>query len=460
MSRLLKVIAAVLVLGGAAAGAAWYFFGRSGAPSTYRTAPVRRTDIVSTISSTGTVVPEDVVDVGAQVNGQIAAFGLDKDGRTVDYRSSVDEGMLLARIDDSLYAADVKADLAQLDQAKAQVEVAQANREQARAKLDQAQRDWDRAQRLGPSMALAQADYDAARSTFEQAVASLAVTEASITQAKASVSMAEAGLLRSQRSVTYCVIKSPVSGVIIDRRVDIGQTVVASLNAPSLFLIARDLSRMQVLVQVNEADIGNVNPGQRATFTVDAWPGRNFDGEVHQVRFNATMTQNVVTYTVEIVTENADLKLLPYLTANVRFIVARHEQVLAVPSAALRWSPRQAGAPAAGSRPGGAQGQTQQPRQGRSGGDDAGSGRPGGRSRAGGAGAAVWILKDGKPQAISVKAGINDGVMTEIETSDLSEGDEVIVAEVTAASASNGAGGPSGGGASPFTPQMFRGRGR
>src|SRR5262249_41659128 len=138
----------------------------------------------------------------------------------------------------------------------------------------------------------------------------------------------------------YCTIKSPVNGVIIDRRVDIGQTVVSSLSAPSLFLIAKDLSKMQVLVQVNEADIGHVKPGDPVTFTADAFPGDSFEGKVRKVRLNATQTQNVVTYTVEIVTDNSSLKLLPYLTANVRFVVDHREQVLAVPNAALRWSPK------------------------------------------------------------------------------------------------------------------------
>jgi HlyD family secretion protein len=164
------------------------------------------------------------------------------------------------------------------------------------------------------------------------------VGEAAILQAKAGLAQAEAVLRRAQRNLGYCTITSPVKGVIIDRRVNIGQTVVASLNAPSLFLIAKDLTRMQVWVAVNEADIGKIRPGQPVTFTVDAFQGETFRGEVGKIRLNASMTQNVVTYTVEIITDNASGRLLPYLTANVQFELSRASYVLMVPNAALRWT--------------------------------------------------------------------------------------------------------------------------
>ena len=163
--------------------------------------------------------------------------------------------------------------------------------------------------------------------------------KAAIVQAQGTVSQAEATLKRALQNLSYCTIISPVKGVIIDRRVNIGQTVVASLNAPSLFLLAKDLKRLQVWVSVNEADIGHIKPGQAVTFTVDAFPGEVFSGEVGKVRLNATMTQNVVTYTVEIITDNSNGKLLPYLTANVTFIVGERKNVLLVPNAALRWTP-------------------------------------------------------------------------------------------------------------------------
>ncbi len=176
--------------------------------------------------------------------------------------------------------------------------------------------------------------------TYEVAKANLAVGKAAVVQAQGTVSQAEATLQRALQNLDYCTIKSPVKGVIIDRRVNIGQTVVSSLNAPSLFLLAKDLNRLQVWVSVNEADIGRIKPGQPVTFTVDAQPGDVFPGKVGKIRLNATMTQNVVTYTVEVDTDNSGGKLFPYLTANVNFIVGERKNVLLVPNAALRWTPQ------------------------------------------------------------------------------------------------------------------------
>ena len=247
-----------------------------------------------------------MVDIGAQVAGRIVSFGKDKNGKEVDYGSVVEAGTVLARIDDALYAADAAAAKAQLAQAKAAVQKAEADLGQLQAKLFQTESDWARAQKLGPSDALSQTDFDAARAAYEVAKANLAVGKAAIVQAQGTVAQAEAVLKRALQNLSYCTIVSPVKGVIIDRRVNIGQTVVASLNAPSLFLIAKDLKRLQVWVSVNEADIGRIKPGQPVTFTVDAYPGEVFPGEVGKVRLNATMTQNVVTYTVEIITDNSE----------------------------------------------------------------------------------------------------------------------------------------------------------
>ena len=305
----------------------------------FRTVPVTQGDLLATISATGTVEPEELVDVGAQVAGKILSFGKDVAGKMVDYGSMVEEGTILAQIDDALYAADVAQTKAQLEQAKAGVVRAEADLGQLQAKLVQAERDWNRAKKLGPSDALSQSDYDAALSAHDVAKANVAVGKAAIAQATSSVAQATATLRRAQQNLDYCTIKSPVRGVIIDRRVNIGQTVVASLSAPSLFLIAKDLKRLQVWVAVNEADIGSISPGQPVTFTVDAFPGQVFQGQVGKMRLNATMTQNVVTYTVEVVTDNSDGKLLPYLTANVRFIVSNRTGVLLVPNTALRWTP-------------------------------------------------------------------------------------------------------------------------
>ena len=335
--RLLLTVLLVLIL---AAGGLWFWSRDRRGNASFRTAQVTRGDLMASISATGTVEPEEVVDVGAQVAGRIMAFGKDKNGKPVDYGSVVEPGMVLARIDDSLYVSDVESVKAQLAQNKAQVQYAQANLEQFKAKLYQATRDWDRAQKLGPSDALSQADYDAAQSAYETAKANVDVGKAAVVQAQKAVAQSAASLRRAQQNLDYCTIVSPVKGVIVDRRVNIGQTVVSSLSAPSLFLIAKDLTRIQVWASVNEADIGNIHPGQPVTFTVDAYPGATFHGEVGKIRLNATMTQNVVTYTVEVNTDNADGKLLPYLTANLKFMVAERKNVLLVPNPALRWVPR------------------------------------------------------------------------------------------------------------------------
>jgi HlyD family secretion protein len=425
----------------------WYQQRSRTAAVSYRTAQVKRQDITATISATGTVVPEDVVDVGTQVNGQIATFGKDTEGKTVDYRSTVKEGELLATIDDTVYAANVASDEAALAQAQAVVAVNQASKEQAVARLNQAGRDWDRAQKLGNTRALSQVDFDTAKSNFEQATAAVTLADAQIRQSQAQVAGAQAALARSRQNLIYCTIKSPVTGVIIDRRVDIGQTVVSSLNAPSLFLIAKDLARMQVLVQVNEADIGQVKPGASVTFTADAFPGESFKGTVRKVRLNATMTQNVVTYTVEIVTDNSSLKLLPYLTANVRFIIDKREDVLAVPNAALRWAPADAAPmPTDTASTGGGQ---RRPRNGDQPAADS-SGQPRAERPQRKPLSRVYVLRDGIPTAITVRPGLSDGTVTEVTSDELEDGDTVIVGENSAA------GGPAQTTSNPFAPTMNR----
>ena len=336
MKGALAGIAGLGIVGG---GVAWYVLRGGDSGATFRTAAVKRGDLLVAISATGTVVPEEVIDVGAQIAGQIVSFGKDAAGRTVDYGSMIEEGTVLAKIDDSLYAADAAQAEAQVQSGKATLQRAEADLGQLRAKLHQAERDWQRAQKLGPSEALAEATFDAYRSAYETAAANVAVGQAAILQARASLAQFEALFRRAQRNLGYTTIKSPVKGVIIDRRVNIGQTVVASLNAPSLFLIAKDLKRMQVWVSVNEADIGKIRPGLPVVFTVDAFPGETFRGEVGKVRLNASMTQNVVTYTVEVVTDNASGRLLPYLTANIQFEMDRRPGVFQVPNAALRFRP-------------------------------------------------------------------------------------------------------------------------
>ena len=243
--KILIVIVVVAVVG-VGVTAWWWLRSRTANAALFVTAPAKKGDVLATISATGTIEPEEVVDVGAQVAGQILTFGKDKDGKAIDYGSRVEADMVLAQIDDSLYTADAAQAAAQQAQAQAQLASAQANLEQSQAKFRQAERDWARAQKLGPSDALAQNVFDAYQGTFEAAKADVAVCEAAILQARGQIAQSDAAIMRTKRNLGYCVIKSPVKGVIIDRRVNIGQTVVASLNAPSLFLIAKDLTRIQV----------------------------------------------------------------------------------------------------------------------------------------------------------------------------------------------------------------------
>lgn len=434
-------VVAVVIVTLAGVTLAWRSSRGHEAENRYRLAPVKRASLVATISATGTVEPEEVVDIGAQVGGRISEFGTDKKGAPIDYGSAVEAGTVLARIDDSLYAADVASATATLAVSRANLVSAQANVLQMEAKETQAEQDWKRAEKLGPSEALAPSAYDQYKSNYEVAKANVAVAKAGVEQARATIAEAQAVLDRAQRNLGYCTISSPVKGVIIDRRVNIGQTVVSSLNAPSLFLLAKDLTRIQVWVSVNEADIGSIHPGMPATFTVDAFSGEVFHGRVGKVRLNATMTQNVVTYTVEVVTDNSSGRLLPYLTANVQFITGSREQVLAVPSEALRWQPRpdqvalpyRHGAPPSGSG-------TESEAAGQKGPQHQGT---------------LWVQEGNYVKPLSVQTGLTDGRQTEVEAPGLSEGLAVVSGEPTSQTVADG----SAPGASPFTPQFGRSRG-
>jgi HlyD family secretion protein len=404
MKRLSKTtIIAIVALGLIGIISVWYSHHSAGGQAlSYSTAEVKRGDLIITISATGTVEPEEVVDVGAQVAGIVNYFGKDKDGNSIDYGSVVEEGTVLAQIDDSLYAADVAMATAQL--------------QEANAKLYQAERDWSRAQKLGPSEALAESSYDAYKSAYDTA--------------KANVGIVEATLARARRNLNYCTIKSPVKGVIIDRRVNIGQTVVSSLNAPSLFLIAKDLKRMQVWVSVNETDIGNIHPSQPANFTVDAFPGEIFRGEVGKIRLNATMTQNVVTYTVEVITDNSSGKLFPYLTANVQFEARRSSNVLLVPNAALRWTPN-------------AQEVVPEFRTALEKAPEANQASSDG---------VVWVQQNSYVRPINVKLGLSDGTKTEVQGDEIKEGMKVITGQQQQKTADTGT-------TNPFVPQIRRSQG-
>jgi len=338
-----KIIRAVVMIAVIAAviAAVWYWknSGSGGTEYVFKTERAERGDIARTISASGTVEPEELVNVGAQVNGKIMSFGTDAEGKKIDYRSQVKAGMVLAQIDDVLYAAELRQCKAEKLQAEAAITAGKADIRQAKAREVLAERNWLRAQELYNKKAMAKSDFDAAESEWHSTQADTAAAEAALKKYEAQLAIAEAALVKAQRNMDYCVITSPVDGIIIDRRVSIGQTVVSNMSASSIFLIAKEFKKMQVWVSVNEADIGSIHPGMAVEFTVDAFPGTTFRGEVHKIRLNATMSQNVVTYIVEVVTDNSDGKLIPYLTANVKFILAEKKDVVNVSNAALRFRP-------------------------------------------------------------------------------------------------------------------------
>ena len=435
--------AACGLAGGAAAK--WWPGGSSDARS-FKVASIERGELRVAISATGTLEPEEVIDVGAQVAGKIQEFGRDPaSGQVIDYGSPVEEGAVLARIDPALFEQEVN--LAKAMYAKAQARLHQAQSEikatesavvrseavlaQTRAKLELADRDFARTRRLYETKVITDEQFDLHQSTVDTSRAAVLSDEATIVQSKIAVEKAKAAaeeaeadlqsadatLKRAQQNLQYTTIRAPIKGVIIDRRVNIGQTVVASLNAPSLFLIAKDLRRLQVWASVNEADIGRLAPGQRVTFNVDAFPNETFTGQVKQIRLNASMTQNVVTYTVVVDVENEGNKLLPYLTANVKFEVAQRDNALLVPNAALNWKPRRELIVES-------QREAKPPKS------------------------AVWVRDGRYVRAVPVKALDSDGTRTEIvpETGSesgsgsgtpLAEGAEVIVGENRAAAGTN-----------------------
>lgn len=417
----LAIVAVIIAL----AWGGWQKWGRRdrAAKPNFRTGTVTVGDLQKTISASGTIEPEELVDVGAQVNGPIVSFGKDSSGKEIDYGSPVREGMVLAVIDDATYNASFRQAEAQVMQAKANLLNAKAQKIQLQAKLTLAKNNYDRSVRLRPDNVIAESEYDSAKAEYEAAAANLNAADSTIAQAEAQIASAEALRDSAKRNLEYCTIKSPVQGVIIDRRVNIGQTVVSSMSASSLFLIAKDLKRMEIWVSVNEADIGSIFVGQKTSFQVDAFPGRVFTGRVGKIRLNASMSQNVVTYVVEVETDNSDGKLLPYLTANVDFVLDERSGVKLVPAAALRYLPDESLV---------SPGQLALYRQ-----------------RAARKARVVWVLRDGVLTGVPVKIGLSNGLLTEITEGDLRQG-ETVVTGVSAAAVS---GGGKAGGGNPFMPK-------
>jgi HlyD family secretion protein len=313
--RLIAVLLALLVAVGGAA--AWWGSRGEDAPK-YRTARVERGPLTAAVSATGTLNPVTSVSVGTQVSGQIKEL-------FADFNSPVKQGQLVARIDPETFQYRVR-------QAEADAEAARSALGRARVSMLNTQRDLARSKELVEKNFVSPADLDAKQATFDLAVADVKNAQATVAQREAALASARVDLGRTE-------IKAPVDGVVIKRSVDVGQTVAASLQAPELFIIAKDLRDMQVETSIDEADVGRIRDGQRATFTVDAFPGRTFNGAVKQVRKSALNSQNVVTYIVLISAANADGTLMPGMTANVRIVTDARDSVLKVQNAALRFRP-------------------------------------------------------------------------------------------------------------------------
>ncbi len=388
---------------------------REASPS-FPTAKVERGNLVRTISATGTVKLEEV-EVGAQVTGMIASFGSDPadPNKPLDCGSHVRRGMVLAQIDPTIYAAQVEF-------AEAALSAAGSSLLQLQAKRDQTERAWKRAQILRTKQAIADTDYDTAATDFRMAKASAAAGEAAVREAEATLRIAKTNL-------AYTTIKSPSDGVIIDRRVNVGQTVVASFNAPGLFLIAKDSRQMQVWASVGEADIGDIRPGQPARFTVKACMDQAFDGKVAQIRMNPVRHDAAITYTVVVAAENLG-EMLPDMTANLQFEVEHRPGVLLIPSNAISQPPQSPQpVPAAPAAPSGLAAH-------------AADATTFSLARLSGArhAARLWKeqrmhhhlwVKDGEGvRPIDVQVGSSNGAMTEITGKDVREGMEVVLGDV------------------------------
>lgn len=341
--RILLIVLLVLFGG----WGAFQVFGRKEAGQRFRTMKVERGEIRSVVTATGTINPFTTVLVGSQISGTIKEL-------YADFNSIVREGQVIAQIDPALFEAQVEQGRANLLNAQASLMNAQANLKTAEANLKKAEvavidakRSLDRNRELAEKKVIAQATLEAAETQYETALAQREVARAQLEAArsqvesgKAQVEQARASLKVSETNLRYTTIRSPVNGIVISRNVDVGQTVAASLQAPTLFTIAKDLTRMQVDTNVSEADIGRIAQGQVATFTVDAFPDRTFQGRVSEIRNAPQTIQNVVTYNVVIQVENRDLRLKPGMTANVSIEIEHKENILKVPNAALRFRPQ------------------------------------------------------------------------------------------------------------------------
>jgi HlyD family secretion protein len=380
--RKVAIIAAAAVV----LGITFFFVFRGGSSEVaYRTDAVTLGDVQQTVTATGTVNPVTTVQVGTQVSGTIKSL-------FADFNSRVKKGQIIAQIDPAFY--------------ETQLAQAQANADRADAAMRDAERILNQNKALFARNLVAKNDYDAAVTGYDSA--------------KAQVAQAKAALQTAATNLSYTKIFSPVDGIVISRNVDVGQTVAASFQTPTLFTIAQDLTKMQIDTNVAESDIGAVKVGQDVEFTVDAYPDTTFKGKVWQKRQAPITVQNVVTYDTVIQVNNSDLRLMPGMTANVSIIILTRHDVLRITNAALRF--RMSDRPAGGS----------------------GSGS-GAAAKSGGGekkGPAIWVLENGKPKRVGVTLGISDGSYTEILAGDLKEGQLLIIESLKKGKTSNAPSGP------------------
>jgi HlyD family secretion protein len=376
-----------------------------GAAPAYESVPVVRGRVAAVVTASGTLSPLVTVQVGSQVSGRVQAL-------LADFNSQVKKGQVIARIDPSLFESQVA-------QARANEVMAAASVQGVEAALAEARRQHERTGALAAKNLVAQADADAT-------LAKLQAAEAELASAKAKVVQARAARIQAETNLAYTTISSPIDGVVISRDVDVGQTVAASLQAPTLFTLAEDLRKMEVHTDVAESDVGRVQPGLPVEFSVDAFPSEKFEGVVKEVRYSPKTVQNVVTYDAVVKVDNSALKLRPGMTADVSFLVEEVPDALLVPNAALRFRPPSAAAapavgtaPEAGARAGGEGARPSRPAN--AGGGEKEGGRATGRR-------AVWVLgPEGVLRAVPVRIGPSDGKNTAVLEGALAEGERVVV---------------------------------
>ena len=406
-ARLSSVIV-LLVLAGGGYGFYRYRVKHAPPPVTYQTAAVEKRKIVGKVTATGTVQATVTVLVGSQVSGRIQKL-------FADFNSPVKKGQVVAKIDPTLFEANVA-------QASANHQAAKADLEKAKAQKTLAERQLARLRGLAADQLATQADIDTAETN-------LSVASSQILSAAASIAQTAASLRQAQTNLSFTTIVSPIDGTVISRSVDVGQTVAASLSAPTIFTIAEDLRKMQVNTNVSEGDVGRLAQGMKSKFTVDAYPGTPFFGRISQIRNAAQTVQNVVTYNAIIEVDNAELKLRPGMTASVSVIFSERTDVLAVPNSALRFNPPpEANAPTP----------PKTARKGRDGAARDSAAREGARGNPGKDGAGkdggdgvesktLWIPKGTSVEYVSVKLGLSDGNYSELLETTLKEGDKVVI---------------------------------